>query len=207
MHYVIQFISQLSSKDFSIGTDNIPFFSEKTNTDKPSSQTEPPVMADTNDLKSLKLYKKYGMKLDNISSCPIFLPGTLEKDTRCKQPHAYNTSSSCMNGNCSMTVEFGDEIPESVALCVKQGDNCVLKHFNVPKNPEVVGYTASFELTPEIKSQLDIQSWEDEITFENANGHSLEDNIYTVSYESMPIEDNLMVNGQVKLKVKFKPVP
>lgn len=213
VHYAIQYIPQLSKNGFNVDLGNIeiPFLSKKSTASEPSHKTEAAVAADTHtgtkDLKRLTLHKNYGMTIPDVQSCPIFLPGTLEKDTRCKQPHKYDTGSHCTNGKCSMTVEFGDDVPKLAALCVKQGDDCVLKYFDVPKPPEVIGYTASFELTPEIKSQLGIQGWEDKITFENANGYSLEDDIYTVSYSSLPTEDNLLVNDKFKLKVKFQLAP
>ena len=207
VHYAIQYIPQLSKNGFSLDLGNIeiPFLSKKTTTAEPSHRTEAPADKGSNSLERLKIVKKYGMKIDNVSSCPLFKPGTMEKDTRCKQPRPYDTSSQCTNGACTMTVEFGNDVPKMVALCVKQGDDCLLKYFDVPQNPEVVGYTASFELTPEIKSRLGIHSWEDKIEFENANGFSLEDDIYTVYYKTMPAEDNLLVNDQFKLKVKFQP--
>ena len=205
VHYAIQYIPQLSKNGFRIDLEDmeIPFFSKNTAKAAPSHLREAP--ANSNSLERLKIVKKYGMTIDNVSSCSPFEAETLEKDKRCKQPRTYDTSSQCTNGQCTMTVEFGNDVPKMVALCVKQGDDCLLKYFDVPQNPEVVGYTASFELTPEIKSQLGIQRREDRIKFENANGFSLEDDIYTVYYKSMPAEDNLLVNGQFKLKVKFRP--
>ena len=207
VHYAIQYIPQLSKNGFSLdlGDIEIPFLSEKSKATVPPHQTETPADTDSNSIERLKIVKKYGMKIGNVSSCQLSKPGTPEKDTRCKQPRVYDTSTQCTNGACTMTVEFGNDIPKMVALCVKQEDDCVLRYFDVPQNPEVVGYTASFELTPEIKSRLGIQDQGDRIKFENANGFSLEDDIYTVYYKSMPAEDNLLVNDQFKLKVKFQP--
>ena len=157
-------------------------------------------------LKVLPLSKNYGLVLNNFEMCPLFLPDSFERDTRCQKNNTYTTSGHCFNGSCDITVEFGSSYPESVDVCVKKGDDCIRQTFDVPQNPEVVGYTATIDLTPERKEKLGIYSWEDKVELKGARGYDSKGDIYTFYYDEQPIGDELLVNDQVQLKVKFKSI-
>jgi hypothetical protein len=148
------------------------------------------------------------MESQNVKSCPIFYPGTLERDTRCEKPNNYSTSSHCMNGDCTFTVEFGKTYPKKVGLCIKSGNDCNLKYFDVPDEPKVIGYTTTFRLTNELKEELGVISWEDDIKLEGSNGYHAngsfeEGKVYTFTYDYKPTVDALYVNQKFKKRVKF----
>ena len=174
-----------------------------------ASETKSDTIKSSASLDGLKLEKNYGMQIRNVKSCPIFYPGTLERDMRCEKPNKFSTSSQCMNGDCTFTVEFGKTYPQTVGLCVMSGNECTLKYFDVPDEPEVIGYTTTFKLTDELKEALGIKSWEDDIKLEgasgyHANGSFTEGKVYTFSYDYKPTSDSLYVNQEFKKRVKFR---
>ncbi|UFH60200.1 hypothetical protein [Sulfurovum mangrovi] len=148
------------------------------------------------------------MTLHNVESCPIFYPGTVKEDSRCKKPNSYNTSSRCTDGLCTFTVEFGENYPERVGVCIKREEDCILEYFDVPEEPEVIGYTTTFKVTDALKEELRIHSWEDKITLEGASsyrseGTFIEGEVYTFFYDYKPESDALYVNDLFQQQVRF----
>jgi hypothetical protein len=173
-----------------------------------ASDTDVGTMQRATSLEHLTLAKNYGMTLHNIESCPIFYPGTVEEDRRCKKPNKYNTSSRCTNGVCTFTVEFGANHPERVGVCIKREDDCILEYFDVPEEPEVTGYTTTFKVTDALKEELGIHSWEDKINLEGAQGYRsegtfIEGEVYTFFYDYKPESDALYVNDLFQTEVRF----
>jgi len=68
------------------------------------------------------------------------------------------TSSSCMNGNCHITVYIDENSAHEVALYVEKGDECVLEHFKVGTNVQVVNYFVKVEMSDELLKLLNITS-------------------------------------------------
>lgn len=201
--FIFKFLSTLVSGVFDLklnGLLNI-FYVE-------ASETNVHAIKKSTSLDHLTLEKNYGMKIHNVESCPIFYPGTIERDTRCQKPNNYATSSHCTNGECTFTVEFGKSYPETVGICIKSGYDCNLKYFDVPEEPEVVGYITSFRITDALKEELGIASWEDDIRLEEARGFStegsfIEGEVYTFFYDYKPTSDSLYVNQTFKKEVRF----
>ncbi len=113
-----------------------------------------------------------------------------------------NTSSSCWNGECKVTVEFGNSIPKEVGLYIKENGKCVEKKFQVANNIQTIGYRVDLQLTQEQKSFLGIVSG-DKVELKNANGYSLNILHQHYYYDTKANKDMIVVNDEERGTVYF----
>ncbi len=112
------------------------------------------------------------------------------------------TSSSCLNGECKVTVEFEDYIPKEVGLYIKENGRCIEKKFNVTDNMKTIGYRVDLKLTQEQKNSLGIIEG-DRVELKNANAylHNLVHKYYY--YDSRVKDDTIVVNHEEKRTIRF----
>ena len=119
------------------------------------------------------------------------------------------TSSSCINGNCEITVTIDTaSIPENVSLFVEQGNECKAKEFQVGDRIDVINYFVKLEMNEALLSALDIQTNQYSVSSLNANGHSSYQIMGTkkVSLDygkDVPLNDTLIIDGQNRASLVF----
>ncbi|NOR56536.1 MAG: hypothetical protein GQ531_10040 [Sulfurovum sp.] len=143
------------------------------------------------------LEARKGMVLSTIKGCiKEHNAGIYERG------YSYGTQGQCMNGLCSLTVEFNQEIPKKVQLYVQKNAACVLQTFEVPKTLETIGYQVNLQLSQIQKEHLGIKQ-DDKIILEHSNGYSFSGKDRFYYYDAALTEDMLSVNDAVLTSVYF----
>jgi len=150
------------------------------------------------DTLTFPLKERKGFVLATIKGCiKDYKAGVHERG------YSYDTSGQCMNGLCSLTVEFTQEVPKKVQLYVQNNGDCTLQTFKVPKTLETVGYMVNLQLTKLQKEHLGIAEG-DEVKLEQANGHSFSGKDKFYYYDEPLNQDKLSVNDEDLSSIYFK---
>ena len=143
------------------------------------------------------LEKQYGLTLEGYKGCTKnYSSGEFEKGFN------ISTNSLCSNDECSISVAFEKAIPKTIKLYVEINNDCHLKEFIIPQNPDIVGYYVNLQLSESQKEYLQIKSG-DKIRLENSNGYSLHGDTQLYFYSIKMDEDNILVNDIMIGKVFF----
>jgi len=146
---------------------------------------------------SFSMVEQKGMVLATTKGCiKEYKAGVYEKG------YAYGTNGNCMNGLCSLTVEFTQEIPKKVQLYVENYNTCTLQSYTVPKTLEILGYTVNLQLSKIQKKHLNIHEG-DEVKLEHATGHYFSNKDRFYYYDTPLKEDTLLVNDKIVATVHF----
>ena len=144
------------------------------------------------------LEARKGLVLATIKGCiKEYKAGIYEKG------YAYDTQGQCMNGLCSLTVEFKQEIPKKVQLYVQKNAACTLQTFEVPKTLDTIGYQVNLQLTKSQKEHLGINQ-EDQISLEHSTGYSFSGKDRFYYYDEPLTQDALSVNDEILTDVYFR---
>ena len=124
-------------------------------------------------------------------------------------PTIYNdeiisTGSNCWNGDCELTVEFGDSIPKTIELYVKENGTCQLKEFKVPKVLDTIGYRIDLQLTQKQRLDLGGIGITKNIRLEHAKGYSFTNKHKYYFYDKKLDKDTLLLNDEKLDTVYFK---
>lgn len=142
------------------------------------------------------LKKTAEMVLENTKSCI--------KDNRYHfYPKYLDTSSHCMNNQCTVSVSFKNDIPKKVGLYVEENGKCIGKYFEVASKLHENGARVDLQLTSAQKKKLGI-SLGDEIRLRHANGYTLDTQHKYYYYDHILLGDDIMVNDKKRGIVYFK---
>lgn len=146
---------------------------------------------------TFKLASQKGLVLPTIEGCiKEHKSGIVERG------YSYDTQGQCMNGMCTLTVAFNQDVPKQVQLYVKKNDACVLHTFEVPKTLDTIGYQVNLQLSKSQKKHFGIHP-EDEIRLEHANAYSFSGEERLYYYDKPLKEDTLLVNDAMVTRVHF----
>ena len=148
------------------------------------------------DVITFPLTKTVEMVLEHTKSCI--------KDNRYHfYPKYLDTSSHCMNEECTISVSFKDTVPKKVGLYVEENGQCVGKYFEVASRLKESGTRVDLQLTEAQKNLLGI-SLGDEVRLRHANGYTLDSIHKYYYYDHVLIGDDIMVNNEKRGIVYFK---
>ena len=143
------------------------------------------------------LKEQYGVILKNTKSCQVD-----SKSLLMEEGYNYSTNSSCINGSCTLSVDFSGKIPKELSVYVDKGGDCTLKKIQVKEHLEVIGYVVNLQLSQAEKDKLHIKE-NDEIRLAHSNGYSLNNVNKFYFYKNKILEDDILVNDKKKGKVYF----
>ena len=148
----------------------------------------------------LPLQEQYGFILDNVQSCTKnYKSGIYQKG------YSFNTSGQCSNDFCKLTIELKEKIPKTISLYIKNGNDCNLQEFSVPKVLNTIGYYIDLQLTDVQKNNLGIITG-DKIRLKQASGYSIDSQHQLYFYTSKVSEDTILINDENKGKVYFSKI-
>lgn len=150
------------------------------------------------DIPTFQLEARKGLVLATVKGCiKEYKAGIYERG------YGYDTQGQCMNGLCSLTVEFNEEIPKKIQLYVERNAECILQTFEVPKTLETIGYQVDLQLSKSQKKHFGIHE-DDNIVLDRANGHSFSGDERIYYYSEALTEDTLLVNDAIVTSVHFR---
>ena len=115
-----------------------------------------------------------------------------------------STGSKCWNGDCELTVVFGEVIPETIELYVKENGTCQQKKFKVPKLLDRMGYRVDLQLTQKQRLDLGGIGLTNNIRLEHAKSYTLTKQHKYYFYDKIRDKDTLLLDGEKIGTVYFK---